>query len=56
MDLSGHLSDYEAFARFGIKTLRIGVLWERKEQTGSWRWSDACLREVEALGIRPIVG
>ena len=57
MDLSGHatrIDDYARFAELGIKTLRVGLLWERHELEPSWRWSDerlSCLRE---LGMRPV--
>lgn len=57
MDLSGHadrLSDYEAFAALGIKTIRFGLLWERHEIDPSWQWSDDRLFWMRSAGIRPI--
>lgn len=59
MDLSGHstrLSDFHDFARLGIRTLRFGLLWERWARQRSWEWSDACLRRLQEIGIRPIAG
>jgi dTDP-4-dehydrorhamnose reductase len=58
MELSGHatrIGDYAKFRALGIRTLRVGLLWERHAAHPSWRWSDerlACLRQLE---IRPIV-
>lgn len=58
MELSGHaerLSDYQAIAALGIRTLRTGLLWERYERGGfSWAWSDERLRCMLQLGMRPI--
>src|ERR1700759_3020087 len=59
MELSGHANrptDYERFAELGIRTLRIGLLWERHEFDRSWRWEDERLGALRDLGIRPIVG
>ena len=59
MELSGHtsrLSDYQRFADLGLRTMRVGMLWERHECDPSWRWSDERLRCLQQLGIRPIVG
>jgi beta-glucosidase/6-phospho-beta-glucosidase/beta-galactosidase len=57
MDLSGHserLGDYDMFAELGIRTMRVGLLWERHELEGSWRWSDARLQRLRELQVRPI--
>src|SRR6185312_7042583 len=59
MELSGHAdrrSDYERFAGLGIRTVRVGLLWERHELDPSWRWADAHLACVRGSGMRPIVG
>ncbi|WP_334267270.1 glycoside hydrolase [Edaphobacter sp. HDX4] len=59
MELCGHASrssDYERFAELGLKTLRLGMLWERHECDPSWRWSDERLRQLNELRIQPIVG
>ena len=57
MDLSGHsgrLRDFDLFASLGIRTLRLGLLWERHERDPSWRLSDARLRRMRDLQMRPI--
>ena len=57
MALSGHserLADYDKFAELGIRTLRVGLLWERHERNASWSWSDSRLRRLQELRIRPI--
>lgn len=57
MELSGHaqrLDDYDRFAELGLRTLRVGTLWERHACDPSWAWSDARLARLRALGIRPI--
>src|SRR5579875_867375 len=59
MELSGHaarLSDCDRIADLGIRTLRIGCLWERHEIDPSWQWMDDRLNRLRELGIRPIVG
>ncbi len=60
---SGHherLDDLDRFAALGLSALRYPALWERvaPEHTGKpdWRWSDARLTRMQALGLRPIVG
>lgn len=60
---SGHearIDDLDRFASLGIKTLRYPVLWERVAPGGpgrpDWRWSDARLTRIAALGMRPVVG
>ncbi|RYC68001.1 family 1 glycosylhydrolase [Spirosoma sordidisoli] len=60
---SGHhdrLSDLDAVAELGIRTLRYPVLWERTApdhpDSLDWRWPDERLNRLRALGIRPIVG
>ncbi|WP_262408693.1 sugar nucleotide-binding protein [Sphingomonas sp. JC676] len=61
--LSGHDErddDLERFAALGVKALRYPVLWERiaPDDPGvlDWRWTDARLARLRALGIRPIAG
>jgi dTDP-4-dehydrorhamnose reductase len=57
MELSGHatrLSDYDAFAALGLRTLRLGLLWERHELDPSWRWADERLARLRELRMRPI--
>ncbi len=59
MELSGHASrpaDLEMFSAFGLRTLRMAMLWERYERDASWQWCDEWLRCAQKLGIRPIVG
>jgi beta-glucosidase/6-phospho-beta-glucosidase/beta-galactosidase len=60
MELSGHtkrLDDYVRIADLGIRTLRIGLLWERYELGGSsWAWEDEQVHCLRQLGIRPIAG
>src|SRR4051812_36575161 len=60
---TGHtrrLSDFERFAEMGIKALRHPILWECQPshccEAGRWAWAKASLRELDRLGIRPIVG
>jgi beta-glucosidase/6-phospho-beta-glucosidase/beta-galactosidase len=50
------LTEYERFVGLGIRTLRFGLLWERFERDGSWRWFDERLACCQQLGIRPIAG
>ena len=56
----GRMSDFEQFARLGIKALRQPILWEYSASHGSegerWEWARAALDELSALDIRPIVG
>ena len=61
--LTGHhdrLDDLDRLAAIGIKALRFPLLWERVIVADSprpdWRWSDARLARLRALGIRPIAG
>jgi dTDP-4-dehydrorhamnose reductase len=61
--LSGHedrIDDLDRFAALGVTALRYPVLWERTAPNGpasaDWRWADARLERMRALGIRPIVG
>ena len=61
--LSGHDArdgDLDRFAALGLRTLRYPVLWERLAPEDpddiDWRWTDARLHRLRALGIRPIVG
>lgn len=60
---NGHdarLSDLDAIAALGIKTLRYPLLWERIAPQGlasaDWRWSDERLDKLRELGITPIAG
>lgn len=60
---SGHharLSDLDAIAALGIKTLRYPLLWERIAPEGlgkaDWRWTDERLHKLRELGITPIAG
>jgi hypothetical protein len=56
---SGHSSrssDYEAFTELGIKTFRIGLLWELHEQDSSWKWADLRMKWMQSVGVRPILG
>src|SRR5206468_3669197 len=54
------LDDLDAIAAPGIRTVRFPVLWERVAPDGladaDWRWPDAALSRLRALGIEPIVG
>jgi dTDP-4-dehydrorhamnose reductase len=61
--LTGHeerLSDLDAIAELGIRTLRYPVLWERTApdhpDERHWQWSDERLARLRDLDIRPIVG
>lgn len=57
MELSGHsgrLEDYSRFLELGIRTLRVGLLWEEYDQQKSWKQFDDHLSCVRQLGIRPV--
>jgi len=61
--LSGHenrIGDLDLFAEFGCRALRYPVLWERvaphPDQSPDWRWTDARLKRLRELSIRPIAG
>ena len=61
--LGGHHDrpeDLDRFAELGIKRLRYPVLWDRVAPVDpairDWRWSDARLGRLRALGVEPIVG
>ena len=59
MSLSGHskrLTDYDRFAELGIRTMRVGLLWEQHERDRSWSCFDARLAHLQGLQIRPIAG
>ena len=59
VDLSGHarrVTDYVKFAQLGIRTLRVGLLWERQARSVSWEEPDAHLQSLQQLSIRPIAG
>lgn len=57
---SGHgnrtLEDLEMFAGLGLRTLRVGLQWERFAQTMSWTSADTIMRSMEEIGLQPIVG
>ena len=60
---SGHqdrIEDLDRFAELGITALRYPVLWERvapsRPDLFDWRWTDARLGRMRALGLRPIAG
>lgn len=60
---NGHdlrLSDLDAIAALGIKTLRYPLLWERIAPDGlhsaNWNWTDERLQKLCELGITPIAG
>ncbi len=50
--------DLERIAALGIRVLRYPVLWAQVEQGGrrDWRWQDARMARLRALGIRPVAG
>jgi dTDP-4-dehydrorhamnose reductase len=54
------LGDLDRVRALGITTLRFPILWERTApaglETADWRWPDAMMDRLRALGIRPIVG
>ena len=63
IERSGHAdreSDLDLFAHLGIRTLRYPVLWERVAPASldqpDWRWTDARLGRIRALGMHPIAG
>jgi dTDP-4-dehydrorhamnose reductase len=63
LERAGHrrrLDDLERFAALGLRTLRYPILWERTApdtpQRMDWSDADAGLRELHALGLRPIAG
>jgi dTDP-4-dehydrorhamnose reductase len=63
LELSGHThrnGDLPLLAKLGIKKLRYPVLWERTAPQGTaaadWSWSDQRLKDLQRLGIVPIVG
>jgi len=60
---NGHwhrVSDLDAIAELGIKTLRYPVLWEHvapnQPEECDWSWADARLPRLRKLGINPIIG
>jgi beta-glucosidase/6-phospho-beta-glucosidase/beta-galactosidase len=54
------ISDLDAIAGLGVKTLRYPVLWEQvapaQPDECDWAWADARLGRLRELGINPIVG
>jgi len=60
---SGHwhrVSDLDALADLGLKTLRYPVLWEhtspKNPETCDWAWADERLPRLRELGINPVIG
>jgi dTDP-4-dehydrorhamnose reductase len=52
-------SDLEKIASLGVRTLRYPLLWEHATRNGpacDWRFADARLPALRALGITPIAG
>lgn len=53
-------ADLDAIAALGIRTLRYPVLWEMvapdHPDECDWRWHDARLARLRALGVAPIAG
>src|SRR5437660_863762 len=63
LERTGHIariSDFERFAKLGIKALRQPILWEcspsHRSENERWEWARTALTELSGLGIRPIVG
>lgn len=59
--LSGHeerIEDLDMFAELGFSALRYPLLWERigSGDQRDWRWSDARMARLRALGITVIAG
>ncbi len=56
----GRLSDLDAVAALGIRTLRYPVLWETIAPdcplASDWSWHDQRLQRLRFLGIEPVVG
>lgn len=53
------IDDFDRFAELGLRTLRFPVLWETVSllpPEDAWRWTDAAMARMHALGIAPIVG
>ncbi len=58
---SGHdvrITDLDAIAGLGLRTLRYPLLWERFAAHGesAWAWADARLDRLRSRGVAPIVG
>jgi dTDP-4-dehydrorhamnose reductase len=63
LDRGGHATrteDLDRFAALGVRTLRYPFLWERVAPDGparaDWRWADARMERLGALGMAPIAG
>ena len=63
LERNGHcerLSDFDEFARIGLRTLRFPILWEQVAPDSpdecDWSRTDAQLRRLQELGIKPIAG
>ena len=54
------LDDIDRLASLGASRVRFPLLWERTApgdpRAADWRWSDARLPRLQALGLPPIVG
>ena len=48
--------DFERIAALGLKTLRVGLHWERFAATRSWESFDAMLAEMKRQDLTPIAG
>lgn len=56
----GRLTDLDAIAALGIRTVRYPVLWEsvspEHPDVCDWSWHDERMAHLQSLGITPIVG
>ena len=53
------IDDLDRIASLGASRIRFPLLWERTEQgpgAFDWRWADARMERLRALGLAPIVG
>ena len=54
------LDDLDRIAGLGIQRIRLPLLWERSALGGGsgfdWRWADARIERLQALGLRCIAG
>ncbi|WP_201838361.1 SDR family oxidoreductase [Microvirga zambiensis] len=57
---SQRLTDLDAIAALGIRTLRYPVIWESiapdRSDICDWKWTDERFARLRDLGIRPIAG
>lgn len=61
LDYTGHarrISDIDALADLGVKTIRFPILWEQvyAGSVPDWSWPDLFLERVRQRGIVPIAG